>query len=360
MHQTLRILPFPVIKRVLLAGMIGGLAAAAQAQEEPAAAEASPAAPMMKAVRVHDFGGVDVLQYEEAPRPEPAEDEILVRVMAAGVNPVDAKVRSGAFARMMGTKLPLIPGMDIAGVVETTGANVTKFKTGDAVYACLDVRTQGGYAEFAVAKEGAASPKPKNISFEAAASMPVAAATAWQALVEIAKLTPGQTALIHGGSGGVGSFAIQVAKARGAKVIATASGANQEFLKDLGADQTIDYKTSRFEEVAKDIDVVVDSVGGETLERSYGVVKKGGIIVSLLEPPDKAQLDARGIRGTAFMVSPDTDLLTELTKLVEAKKLKPIVSKVYPLAEAAKAQEAIETGHTRGKIVLRVAEDPKS
>ena len=315
---------------------------------------------MMKAVRAHAFGGIDVLQYEDAPRPEPADDEVLVRVVAAGVNPVDAKVRTGMFARMLGTKLPLIPGVDIAGVVEKTGANITKFKAGDAVYGCLNLRAQGAYAEYAVAKEAEVSPKPKNVTFEGAASMPVAAGTAWQALVEIARLGHGQTVLIHGGSGGVGSFAIQVAKARGAKVIATASAANQEFLKELGADQTIDYKTTKFEEVVKDVDVVVDSVGGETLQRSYDVVKKGGIIVSLLEPPDKAQLDERGIRGTAFLVSPDTGLLSELTKLVEAKKLRPIVSKVYPLAEAARAQEAIETGHTRGKIVLRVAEEPKS
>ena len=336
------------------------LALNARAQEQSPAAEPPAAPPMMKAVRAHAFGDIDVLQYEDAPRPEPADDEVLVRVVAAGVNPVDAKVRTGMFARMLGTKLPLIPGVDIAGVVEKTGANITKFKAGDAVYGCLNLRAQGAYAEYAVAKEAEVSPKPKNVNFEGAASMPVAAGTAWQALVEIARLGHGQTVLIHGGSGGVGSFAIQVAKARGAKVIATASAANQEFLKELGADQTIDYKTMKFEEVVKDVDVVVDSVGGETLQRSYDVVKKGGIIVSLLEPPDKAQLDERGIRGTAFLVSPDTGLLSELTKLVEAKKLRPIVSKVYPLAEAARAQEAIETGHTRGKIVLRVAEEPKS
>lgn len=336
------------------------LVATAAAQEQPPGADVAPAPAMMKAVRAHAFGGLEVLQFEDAPRPEPGEDEVLIRVLAAGVNPVDAKVRAGMFARMLGTKLPLIPGVDIAGVVDKAGANVTKFKPGDAVYGCLNLRAQGAYAEYAVAKEGEVSAKPKSVNFEAAASMPVAAGTAWQALVEIARLGPGQTVLIHGGSGGVGSFAIQIAKARGAKVIATASAANQEFLKELGADQAIDYKATKFEEVVKDVDVVLDSVAGETLQRSYDVVKKGGIIVSLLEPPDKAQLDARGIRGSAFLVSPDTNLLGELTKLVEAKKLRPIVSKVYPLAEAAKAQEAIETGHTRGKIVLRVAEEAKN
>ncbi len=314
---------------------------------------------MMKAVRLHAYGGLEVFQFEEAPRPRPNEDEILIRVAAAGVNPVDAKIRQGMFARMMGTKLPLIPGLDVAGVVEEAGANVTRFKPGDSVYACLSFATQGAYAEFAVAKDTEASPKPRGLGFEGAAAMPVAAATAWQALVEIANLISGQTVLIHGGSGGVGIFAIQIAKARGAKVIATASAANQEFMKDLGADRVIDYNATKFEEVAKDVDVVLDTVAGDTLKRSYAVVKKGGIIVSLLEPPDKAELDARGIRGTAFMVSPNASLLSELTKLVEAKKLKPIVSKTFPLAEAARAHEAIETGHTRGKIVLRVAEDPK-
>ncbi|HEX8280835.1 MAG TPA: NADP-dependent oxidoreductase [Chthoniobacterales bacterium] len=328
--------------------------------------EPGPPAPMpedtdmMSAIVVRAFGGPEVLTYEAAPRPVPADDEILIRVIAAGVNPVDAKIRTGMFARMIGTKLPMIPGMDVSGIVAKTGANVTKFKEGDPVYACLSLERQGAYAQYAVAKENEASPKPKGITHEAAASMPVAAASAWQALVEIAKLSSGQTVLIHGGSGGVGSFAIQIAKARGAKVIATASAGNQQFLKELGADQTIDYNATKFEDVVKNVDVVLDSVAGETLKRSYGVVKKGGIIVSLLEPPDKAELDARGIRGTAFLVSPNTGLLGELTELVEAKKLKAVVTKVFPLAEAAKAHEAIETGHTRGKIVLRVVEEPKS
>jgi NADPH:quinone reductase-like Zn-dependent oxidoreductase len=263
-------------------------------------------------------------------------------------------------AKMLGTALPFTPGLDVAGVVDSIGAKVTKFKPGDAVYACLNIRRAGGYAEYAVAKETEASAKPKGLGFEGAAAMPVAAGTAWQALIDNARLTAGQTVLIHGGSGGVGSFAIQIAKARGAKVIATASAANQDFLKDLGADQALDYNGQKFEEIAKEVDVVLDTVGGDTLARSYAVVKKGGIIISLVEPPDKAQLDAHGIRGIALMATPDTNLLGELTKLVEAKKLKPVVTKTYPLAEAAKAQEAIETGHTRGKLVLRVVDEQKN
>ncbi len=338
--------------------LVGALGLIPPAPQPSPTATAAPISATMKAVRAHSFGGLDVLQYEETPRPVPAADEVLIRVVAAGVNPVDAVLRSGQLARMFGTKLPFTPGLDVAGVIAATGAKATKFKVGDAVYACLDIRHGGGYAEYAVAQESAASPKPKGIGFESAASMPVAAGTAWQALVEIAKLSRGQTVLIHGGSGGVGSFAIQIAKARGAKVIATASSRNQQFLRDLGADQTIDYQAQKFEDVVKEVDVVLDSVGGETLTRSYGLVKKGGMIVSLLEPPDKAQLDAHTVRGLAMMATPDSHMLGALAKLVESRKLKPVVTKIYPLAEAAKAQEAIETKHTRGKIVLRVAPEP--
>ncbi len=343
----------------LCAALAVGVRLATAAAEEATPAPA-PTPSTMQAVRLQSFGGPEVLQLEEAPRPEPAADEVLIRVIAAGVNPVDAQMRAGRYARLLGTTLPLTPGLDVAGIVESAGAKVTQFKAGDAVYAGLNLRRPGGYAEFALAKESEASPKPKALSFAEAAAMPVAAGTAWQALVDEAHLGAGQTVLIHGGSGGVGSFAIQIAKARGAKVIATASAGNQQFLKELGADQTIDYNAARFEEVAKDVDVVLDSVGGETLQRSYAVVQEGGILVSLVEPPDQAQLDAHKIRGLALMASPDTNVLAELTGLVEAKKLRPVVTKTFSLAEAAKAQEAIETGHTRGKIVLRVADEPKN
>ena len=309
----------------------------------------------MKAVRMHAYGGTEVLKYEDAARPEPADNEILVRVVAAGVNPVDAKVRAGMF-KQPGAKLPLVPGYDISGVVEKTGAKATKFKRGDEVYAYLSLERGGAYAEYAVAKESELAAKPKSLSHEEAAAVPLAALTAWQALIEKAKMTEGQTVLIHGGSGGVGSFAVQLAKARGAKVIATASAANQDFLKELGADQTIDYRAQKFEEVAKDVDVVLDTVAGETLRRSYDVVKKGGFIVSVLEPPAKTELEKRGIRGTVFLVQPNAQQLAEIAQLIDAKKIKPFVSQVFPLTDTAKAHEAIETGHTRGKIVLKVSD----
>jgi len=313
----------------------------------------------MKAVVIHEYGGPEVLKYEDVPRPEPKEDQILVRVIAAGVNPVDEAGRSERSAKFFGITLPFTPGYDIAGIVEKTGGKITKFKTGDSVYAYLSLTKGGGYAEYAAASEAEAAAKPKSISFVEAAGVPVVALTAWQALIDTAKLSAGQTVLIHGGSGGVGTFAIQIAKARGAKVIATASTANQDFLKQLGADLAIDYTKTKFEDVAKNVDVVLDSVGKDTLARSYGVVKKGGFIVTLVARIDQAELDKHGIRGASLGVEPDSNELTEIGKLIDEKKIKMIVSQAFPLSEAIKAQEQIATGHTRGKIVLKVADEPK-
>jgi NADPH:quinone reductase-like Zn-dependent oxidoreductase len=310
----------------------------------------------MKAIVIHQYGAPEVLKYEEAARPEPKDDEILIHVMAASVNPVDVAIRKGYLSRLTGNKLPLIPGMDAAGVVEKTGAKITKFKAGDPVYAFFTLAEQGGYAEFAVAKEEEVALKPKPLTYERAAGVPAAGSTAWLALVDTAKLSAGQTVLIHGGSGGVGHLAIQIAKARGAKVIATASTANQEVLKQLGADVAIDYTKTKFEDVAKDVDVVLDSVGEDTLQRSYSVVRKGGIIVSIVDDPDPAALATHGIRGTTLRAAPKAEVLEQLGRLIEAKKVTPIVSQTWPLAEAAKAQEQIATHHTRGKIVLNVGE----
>jgi len=326
----------------------------------PGIASAQPPKQMMKAIVVHAYGGPEVLQYEDVPRPEPKENELLVRVIAAAVNPVDSAARSQKFAQFLGIKLPAIPGYDIAGVVEKTGAKITKFKGGDPVYAYIALDKGGGYAEYAVVTEKEASAKPKSLNYVEAAAVPLVSLTAWQALIDTAKLSAGQTVLIHGGSGGVGSFAIQIAKARGAKVIATASTPNQGLLKELGADVAIDYTRQKFEEVAKDVDVVVDSVGKDTLARSYGIVKKGGFIVSLVAQPNQAELDKRGIRGASLSVEPNSDELAEIGRLIDAKKIKVIVSQTLPLAEAAKAQAQADTHHTRGKVVLKVADEPKT
>ena len=218
----------------------------------------------------------------------------------------------------------------------------------------------GGWAQYAVATEGEAAIKPQSLTYVEAAAVPLAALTAWQALIDTAKLSAGQTVLIHGGSGGVGSFAIQIAKARGAKVIATASTPNQDLLKQLGADVAIDYTKTKFEEVAKDVDVVLDPVGKDTLARSYGVVKQGGIIVSLVSRVDQAELDKHAIRGTPIAAKPNADELAEITKLIDERKIKPVVSQVMPLTDAVKADEQASTHHTRGKIVIRIADEPRA
>jgi len=313
--------------------------------------------PLMKAVIIREYGGPEVLKYEDVPRPEPKENEILVRVIAAGVNPIDAIIREGTYASEFGTNLPLVPGYDIAGVVAKTGAKITNPRAGDAVYGY--VFRGGGYAEYAVASEKDLSPKPKSLSFVAAAAVPLAALTAWQALIDTAKLRAGQTVLIHGGSGGVGTMAIQIAKAHGARVIATASTPNQDLLKELGADVAIDYTKVKFEDVARDVDVVLDSVGKDTLARSYGVVKKGGFIATLVSRLDQAELDKHGIRGASISVKPNAAELAEITKLIEAKKIKPVVTRMIPLEGVVAGQEQITTQHTRGKIVLKVADEPR-
>lgn len=305
----------------------------------------------MKAIVVHQFGGPEMLKYEDAPRPEPKANEILVRVIAAGVNPVDTYVRAGKFGKAVP---PVIPGRDVAGIVEQVGPGVTAFKKGDAIYG---YSVDGGYAEYTVVAEKNAASKPASLTFVEAAGVPVGGGTAWRALVDTAHVGPGQTVLVQGGSGGVGSFAIQIAKVRGARVIATASTANQDLLKQLGADVAIDYTKQKFEDVAKDVDVVLETVGRETMDRSYPVVKKGGYLISIVGPPDAAKAQQYGIQAPPLASSASP--LLELNKLFDAKKLKVIVSEVLPLNDAVRAHEQVATHHTRGKIVLKVADEPK-
>jgi NADPH:quinone reductase-like Zn-dependent oxidoreductase len=315
-------------------------------------------APTMKAMVVHEFGGPEVLKLEDVPVPTPKENEMLIKVFAAGVNSFDGLLQSGKYAKIFKMQLPWIPGYDITGTVEKVGGKVSKFKVGDPVYAFISIPTGGGYAEYALAKQNQVALKPATISFVEAAGVPSVALTAWQALVDKANLQSGQTVLIHGASGGVGMFAIPIAKIRGAKVFATASTANQDFLKQLGADVAIDYKTQRFEEIAKDIEVVVDGVGGDTLARSYSIVKKGGILVSLVGRVDQARLDKYGIRGVSLEAEYNGDELAQIGKLIDEKKIKVVVSQMFPLVEAIQAQEKANTGHARGKIVLKVRDEP--
>jgi len=337
---------FPLIRVLTLFAILGSNAAFGAGER-----------PMMEAVIAHEYGAPEVLKFEEVPRPEPKEDEALVRVVAGGVNPADPLTLSGKFAREWGTNLPLIPGYEIAGIVEKTGVKFTSLKPGDAVYGYPTFG--GGWAEYVVVKEWEVAPKPKSLSFAEAAAVPMGALTAWQALVDVAQLHPGQTILIHGGSGGVGSFAIQIAKVRGARVIATASTANQDLLRQLGADVAIDYTKQKFEEIAKDVDCVLDPVGKDTLARSYAVLKKGGIILALVGRPDPEELKKHEIRAAGIWVKPNPKDLSEIAQLIDAGKIKPIVSQIRPLSEAIAAEQQAETHHTRGKVVLRIADEPK-
>src|SRR5438874_3490263 len=321
--------------------------------------DAQSPAPTMKAIVAHQWGGPEVLKVEDVPLPQPKENEVLIKSFAAGVNSFDGTLLSGKYAKVFGTQLPWIPGYDVAGTVEKVGANVKKFKAGDPVYAFISIPNGGGYAEYALAQENQAALKPATLSFAEAAAVPSVALTAWQSLVDKANVQPGQTVLVQGASGGVGMFGIPIAKIRGAKVLATASTANQDFLKELGADVAIDYKTQRFEDAAKDVDVVIDGVGGETLKRAYPIVKKGGTIVSLSDNVDQAQLDKYGIRGTSIVVQTSGDELGQIGKLIDEKKIKVVVSETFPLADAAKALAKADTRHARGKIVLKVRDEPK-
>ena len=311
----------------------------------------------MRAVVIYAYGGPEVMKLENVARPEPAENDVLIRVIAASINPVDVAIRKGYWAKLVGN-FPLILGMDAAGIVEKVGNKVTKYKAGDSVFAFFTVKDEGGYAEFVTAKEEELASKPNTVSFAQAAGVGAAGATAWEALIDTANLRAGQTVLIHGGSGGVGHLGIQIAKAKGAKVVATASTANQEFLRQMGADVAIDYTRTKFEDVAKDVDAVLDTVGRDTLERSYGVVKKGGIIVSIVDEPKPVTLEAHGIRGMTLHCTPKAGVLEELSKLMEAKKLTPVISQAFPMMQVVQAHDQIATGHTRGKIVLSIGQNP--
>jgi len=310
----------------------------------------------MNAVRIHQYGGPEVLRYEGAPFPRADTGEVLIKVHAAGVNPIDWKVRAGFAKDRLKYKMPFIPGWDLSGVVETVGDRTSHFKVGDEVYGRPDIARDGAYAQYIAVRETEVALKPTSVDHLHAAAVPLAALTAWQALSNAAKLSAHQSVLIHGAAGGVGSFAVQFAKLKGARVIGTASKKNHEFLRSLGAEETIDYNTTRFEDVVHDVDAVLDTITGETADRSYQVIKKGGVYVSILMPPSEQKAAARGIRAAHTFVQANPEQLADIAKLIDSGKLKVIIEKVFPLAEARAAQELNAQGHTRGKIVLRVVE----
>jgi len=302
---------------------------------------------------MHAFGGPEVLELEEISRPEPKPDEALVKVHAASVNPVDWKIRKGGYPAVKQQDLPFVPGRDIAGEIVALGSDMGGFAVGDAVYAFLDVK-HGGYEEFVAVKAGELAHKPGSIDMTTAAGVPLAALTAWQGLFDHGAVRSGQRVLIHGGAGGVGHFAVQFAKARGAWVATTVSADDLEFVRGLGADQAIDYKSQRFEEMLEPVDMVFDLVGGETRDRSFNVLKRMGVMVSTLGEPDRRKAEDYGVQVAGYLAQPSGPELAEIAGLIDAGKVRVEVRHVFPLSEAAKAQRVLEEEHGRGKVVLRV------
>ena len=305
----------------------------------------------MKAVRIERYGNEDVVEIAEVERPQPAENQLLVKVQAAAVNPVDWKIRDG-LGEMFGMKLPLILGLEVAGTVEAVGKRVKGFAVGDEVYGYLGAYS-GGYAEYAVGPASEFVRKPKQIDFDTAASVPVGALTAWQGIFDHGQLARDQRILITGASGAVGSMAVQLAKNKDAYVIGTGSGRNEEFVRKLGADEFIDYKKAKFEEQVSNVDVVFDTVGGDTQERAFQTLKRGGVLVSTVNPPSPEKAKEFGVTVAMLLMMPKPDQLAEINRLFESGRLKMRVAKVFPLKGVKQAHQLSASGHADGKIILR-------
>lgn len=310
--------------------------------------------PTMKAVRIHQYGGRDVLRYEDAPMPTLKPDDVLVKVHAAAVNPVDWKVREGYLKDVLPVSMPLILGWDVAGEIVALGEKVTGWQVGDAVYSRPDIGRDGSYAEYIAINAAEIATKPRSLNWQQAAAVPLAALTAWQSLYDFANVTAGERVLIHAGAGGVGNFAIQLAKLRGAQVITTASTRNVEFVRALGADEVIDYTRQDFSAL-RDIDVVFDTMGGDIQQQSWQVLKPKGRLVSIVSTPDNAVAETHHVTPMFCFVKPSSTQLAALAALFDEGKLRVEIERSYPLAEIAHAHEHSESGRTRGKIVIDIA-----
>ena len=310
----------------------------------------------MKAIRIYQYGGPEVLAYQDAPQPVPKSHELLVRVRAAGINPIDWKTRAGGgISGRLTNPFPLILGWDISGVVEAVGDAVVDFAVGDEVYGMPRFpAVAAAYAEYVTVPTTDVARKPASIDHPQAAALPLVSLTAWQALFDAGKVTAGQRLLIHAAAGGVGHIAVQLAKWKGAVVFGTASARNKDFLGELGVDQFINYQTTPFETIATEVDLVLDSMSGETRERSWQTLKKGGVLVSILGPASAEMAAQYGVRTEKVLVQPNQAQLIELAQLVDAGHLKPVIDTVFPLRDAQKAHQQLEQGHTRGKIILEV------
>ena len=308
----------------------------------------------MKAARVLRFGPPSVIEIDDLPRPEPAAGQLLVRVKAAGVGPWDALVREGKSE--LHQPLSFILGSELSGIVEQIGAEISEFTTGDEVYGATNDQFTGAYAEYAVPSAKMMSQKPRTLNFIEAASAPIVAVTAWQMLFDYAQVTAGQTVLIHGAAGNVGAYAVQMGSQAGLHVTATAASADSQYVRSLGAERVVDFKTQRFEELLSGMDVVLDTVGGDTQQRSLQVLKPGGILVSSVSPVPDATQKRYGVRAVFFYVDVTTERLNKITELFDSRKLMTDVGTVLPLAEARVAHEMLGgLPHKRGKIVLSVA-----
>ena len=305
----------------------------------------------MKAIRIHEYGDAGTLKLEELPRLSIKDEQILVRIHDAGVNPIDWKIRQGYMKQVMPATFPLTIGQDFAGEVVEVGKNVSQFVAGDRVFGFA----QGTYAEYAAAPVSTVAWIPSSVDFATAAALPTAGSTALQIIRDVVAAKPGMTILIHGAAGGVGSYASQIARNLEARVIGTATGTDIEYLKSLGVDEIVDYKRERFEDKANGIDAVVDLVGGETLARSYGVVKQGGVLATTVQPIDEAAANRAGIRGVQVIMRRNSADLAELARLVENGALKPRLFRTMNFSQAREAQELSETGKTQGKVILKVA-----
>src|SRR5688572_305852 len=332
----------------------------------------------MKALVFNRYGGLDQVAFADLPRPVPKPDEILVQVHAAGLNPVDNKIREGKMKPLVPLQLPATLGSDLAGVVVEVGNRVTRFKPGDAVFANIFGLRTGALAEFAVVPESAAALKPENLDFVQAASIPMVALTAWQALKERAKIRPGQKVFIPAGAGGIGTFAIQLAKHFGAKVATTTSAGNAELVRSLGADEVIDYRKQKIEHVLRDYDAVLGTVPGDSLEQSFQILKPGSSVVSLVGPPDAAFGRSRGMnalmvfvlgflsrkmnrrakkRGAKYsflLMHPDGRQLTEIGELLMARRVRPVIDRVFPFDQAKEALAYLDQGRAKGKVVVQI------
>jgi NADPH:quinone reductase-like Zn-dependent oxidoreductase len=307
----------------------------------------------MTAVRIHEFGGPEVLKIESIPVPIPAYDEVLIEIHAASVNPVDYKTRAGHYPVIKREDLPITMGRDVSGTVTQCGKSVSNWQIGAAVHAQLD-RDRGGYAQYVAVKAAQLAMKPNQLDHIQAAAVPLAALTAWQGLFDQGRLQAGESVLIHGAAGGVGHLAIQFAKVKGARVSTTVGAADMQFVSELGADEAIDYKSQRFEDKLQEVDLVYDLIGGETQDRSWRVLKRGGRLVSTIKPPPEDKARERGAQASIYMAQPNAAQLREVAELIDGGQVRVHVAAKFPLEQAAKAQEQVEKSHTQGKVVLVV------